>query len=113
MCVCVNIYIYMYIYAYIYIYISATVPLGTSGVSLRSLAACWSAFCRFFKGATGRLVAWSCVESHDFFSHVFQVSFPSAFRTSIFRDLSSQDPDLGPKMTSKSEPGGTPETTKN
>ena len=30
-----------------------------------------------------------------------------------FRDLSSQEQDSAPKMTSKSEPGGTPETTKN
>ena len=58
-----------------------------------------------------RSMARNCLR--DLFSHVFQVSFPTAFRTSIFRDLGSQDPDLGPKMTSKSEPGGTPETTKN
>ena len=35
-----------------------------------------------------------------------EISFPTAFQTSVFRIYDPEEQDLDPKMTSKSEPGG-------
>ena len=53
-------------------YISATVPSGTSGVSLRSLGVCWSAFCSSLRGPEGGFLAWpACLFFTCFFKPVF------------------------------------------
>ena len=100
-------------------YISATVPsrhgVGVSNFLLVLVPSPWSDlvpgpwFVKSLRGAQGPGLRGA----RDCFSHVFLVSFLSAFRTSIFRDLRSQGRDLDTKMTPKSEPGGTPTTTKN
>ena len=92
---------------------SATVPLVTNRVSLMTYRSAGLHSSGFLKGPQGLgLLDPRTARMTSFLSFV-QVSFPTTFRTSFFLDLSSQEQDLGPKITSKSEPGGTPETTKN